>query len=201
MKSKVKIGLIILAAGASTRLGNAKQFLIFRGETLLRRIVREAVESICQPVIVVLGKDAREFENHLKGFNVCIAQNKNWERGMGTSINAGIEKLLDTDQETEGVVLTVCDQPFLTNSIINQLTETFYQNQALIAASAYNETLGVPALFSRKLFPELANLKSTGGAKEIIKRFSDEVVSVDFPQGAIDIDTMEDFRRLEESKI
>jgi molybdenum cofactor cytidylyltransferase len=82
----------------------------------------------------------------------------------------------------------------VTSEIIDRLAETFYQTSAPVAASAYAGTLGTPALFSRALFPELVNLK--GGAKELIKRFSTETVSVEFPEGEIDIDTMEDARRL-----
>jgi molybdenum cofactor cytidylyltransferase len=200
MNFRTKTGLIILAAGASARLGAPKQLLSFKGETLLRRIVRQSLESVCQPVVVVLGKDAEKFKNHLDKFNVHIACNDEWEKGMGTSIKAGIEKLLEIDRETEGAVLTVCDQPFVTSKIINRLAEKFYLNEALIVASAYSETLGAPALFSRKLFPELTALKGKGGAKEIIARFSNQVVAVDFPEGAFDIDTPEDFRQLEENK-
>lgn len=199
MNLHTKTGLIILAAGASVRLGAPKQLLSFKGETLLRRVVRQALESVCQPVVVVLGKDAETFKDHLDEFNVSVAYNDEWEKGMGSSIKTGIEKLLEIDRETEGAVLTVCDQPFVTSAVINQLVENFYQKKSLIVASAYAETLGVPALFSRKLFPELAALKDKSGAKEIITCFSENVVSIHFPDGAIDIDTMEDFRRLEES--
>lgn len=199
MNFNPKTGLIILAAGASVRLGAPKQLLSFRGETLLRRVVRQALESVCQPVIVVLGKDAEKFKEHLDKFNVHFAYNDDWEKGMGTSIKAGIEKLLEIDRETEGAVLTVCDQPFVTAAVINRLAESFYQKKSLIVASAYAETLGVPALFSRELFSELTSLKNKGGAKEIISRFSENVVSIDFPEGAIDIDTTEDYRRLEVS--
>lgn len=200
MNSQSKIGLIILAAGASARFGAPKQLLRFQGETLLRRIAREAIESVCQPIVVVLGKDAEIFAEHLKGFDILIAQNDDWQNGMGTSISRGIEKLLEIDARIDGAVLTVCDQPFVKSEIINRLAERFCLNDALIVASAYSETLGVPALFSRRLFPELMTLKSKGGAKEIIRRFSDEVVAIDFPEGAIDIDTPEDFRQLEENK-
>jgi molybdenum cofactor cytidylyltransferase len=198
MNFHTKTGLIILAAGASVRLGAPKQLLSFKGETLLWRVVRQSLESVCQPVVVVLGKDAEKFKDHLGEFNVSSAYNDEWEKGMGTSIKTGIEKLLEIDRETEGAVLTVCDQPFVTSEIINQLAENFYREKSLIVASAYAETLGVPALFSRELFSELTNLKNKGGAKEIIARFSDEVAAVDFPEGAIDIDTMEDFRCLEQ---
>jgi molybdenum cofactor cytidylyltransferase len=200
MNSQAKIGLIILAAGASERFGAPKQLLCFRGETLLRRIAREAIESVCQPIVLVFGKDAEKFAEHLEEFDVFNARSDDWQEGMGNSISTGIEKLLEIDEEIDGAVLAVCDQPFVTSKIINRLVGNFYQCEALIVASAYSDTLGVPVLFSRRLFPELTALKGRGGAKEVIARFSNQVVAVDFPEGAFDIDTPEDFRQLEENK-
>ena len=194
MKTKTNIGLMILAAGASTRLGAPKQLLSFNGQTLLRRVALAALESVCQPVVVVLGSRAETCEKHLAPFELDIVVNKDWEKGMGTSIRAGIEKLLKTDERADGAVITLCDQPFVSCEIINRLAETFYQTGAPVVASAYAGTRGTPALFSRTLFPDLMNLK--GGAKELIGRYSSETVSIEFPEGEIDIDTMEDVRRL-----
>lgn len=197
MSQKQNIGLIILAAGASVRYGAPKQLLNFNGETFLRRIVRESLESACQPIVVVFGENARNLSRHVEDFDVYTIQNEDWKKGMGTSIGAGIEKLLEIDETIGGAVITVCDQPFVDSQVINRLVQTFFnENQASIAASRYAETLGVPALFSRKLFSELIMLKKSGGAKEIIERFSDETIAVDFPKGAIDVDTPEDFQHL-----
>lgn len=192
MKRENEIGLIILAAGASVRFGAPKQSLKFHGETLLRRIVRESLASVCCPVVVVLSDDAGKFANELKGLNVFTAENANWKTGMGSSVKTGLGKLLEIKKSVEAVVLTVCDQPFVTELVINQLVETYCETQSPIVASAYRETLGVPALFSRKLFPRLSKL-GNGGAKQIIKQFQAETKSVPFPAGAIDIDTPEDY--------
>jgi len=196
MKINQNIGLIILAAGASLRYGAAKQLLSFNGETFLRRIVRESVRSVCQPIVVVFGEDARNLSRHIEDFGVHPVQNKDWKKGMGTSISVGIEKLLEIDEIVGGAVITVCDQPFVDCQVINRLVDSFNENQGLIIASHYAETLGVPALFSRQLFPDLTALKNNGGAKELIERFAHETVAIDFSKGAIDIDTPEDFRRL-----
>ncbi len=196
MKLKKDIGLIILAAGASVRYGASKQLLSFNGETFLRRIVRESIESVCQPIVAVFGADAQNLNRHVEEFAVHTIENKDWKKGMGTSISVGIEKLLEVDREVGGAVITVCDQPFVDSRVINQLVKSFYEKQSLIVASRYAKTLGVPALFSRRLFSELAALKNSGGAKELIKRFSAETAAVDFSEGAIDVDTSEDFRRL-----
>ena len=197
MNQRQNIGLIILAAGASVRYGESKQLLSLNGETFLRRIVRESSESVCLPIVVVFGADAENLSRHIEDFGVYTVQNTDWKKGMGTSISAGIEKLLEVDEKAAGAVITVCDQPFVDARIINHLVQNFAENQSSIVASRYAETLGVPALFSRKLFPELIKLKTSGGAKELIKRFSAETIAIDFSKGAIDVDTPEDFDRLQ----
>ena len=197
MNQTQNVGLIVLAAGASVRYGEPKQLLTFKGETFLRRIVRESLESACQPIVAVFGADAQNLSRHIVDFEVYTIQNKDWEKGMGTSISVGIEKLLEIDENVFGAVIAVCDQPFVDERVINRLVQTFFdENQSLIVASRYAETLGVPALFSRKLFPELIKLKKSGGAKEVIERFSDETIAIDFSKGTIDVDTPEDFHRL-----
>ena len=197
MKENQNIGLVILAAGASLRYGASKQLLIFKGETFLRRIVRESIESVCEPIVAVFGADALNHSQHVEDFDVYTIQNKDWEKGMGTSISVGIERLLEIDEKIAGAVITVCDQPFVNEQIINGLVQIFDENQMSIVASRYAETLGVPALFSRKLFPELTALKNSGGAKELIKRFLAETVAIDFSKGVIDVDTPEDFQYLQ----
>jgi molybdenum cofactor cytidylyltransferase len=196
MKQK-EIGLIILAAGGSTRLGTPKQLLEFKGETLLRRIARESLASICRPVLVVLGAQADEIKNELNGLDVYIAENSNWRDGMGSSIKTGLEKLPAIENAIAGVVLTTCDQPFVTSATINKLVETYRKAETRIIASAYQKTLGVPALFSKEIFPLLKELPSSNGAKQIIKQFQSEIIGVSFPEGAIDIDTKEDYEALQ----
>ncbi len=162
----------------------------------MRRIVRESVASVCQPIVAVFGQDEGILSRHITDFAVHTIKNNDWKIGMGTSISVGIEKLLEIDKEVVGAVITVCDQPFVDSQVINRLVQTFEQSQSLIVASRYAGTLGVPALFSRKLFPNLKDLKNSGGAKELIKRFSAQTAAIDFSEGAIDIDTPEDFHRL-----
>ena len=196
MKQSDEIGLIILAAGASVRFGSAKQLANFEGETLLRRIARESLASVCRPVVVVLGAEVNKSKNQVSDLDVQIIKNPDWREGMGSSIKTGLNKLLKINESINGVVLTVCDQPFVTGEAIDKLVETYRSTPALIIASAYQETLGVPALFSRQLFPRLTELKGSGGAKQIIKQFQSETMGVSFPAGAVDIDTPEDFEKL-----
>lgn len=195
-KTVDNIGLILLAAGASKRLGKPKQLLRFRGETLLGRIVKTALASDCRPIIVVLGARAEKLKPEIEEFDVKIFENSDWEKGMGTSIRIAAESLLEDFPETSGAILTVCDQPFVSTELIEQMTENFRSSEALIVACSYNNTLGVPALFRRRLFPELAALESDEGAKKIIYKHLENVVEVPFEAGVFDVDTEQDYLNL-----
>ncbi len=193
---EIKAGLIILAAGESARMGKPKQLLEFKGETLLRRIAKTATQSQVHSIVAVLGAKAQMLQKELDGFDLEIVHNKNWNTGMSSSIKAGLVKLLEKNEDLPAVVIAVCDQPFVSAGIIDNLLEKYRQTNALIVASRYAETLGVPALFDKRLFAEIKNLAKSGGAQSLIKKFRAESVSIDFPAGAFDIDTPEDYSDL-----
>ncbi|MEW6492994.1 MAG: nucleotidyltransferase family protein [Cyanobacteriota bacterium] len=190
------IGLMILAAGASTRMGTPKQLLTYRGCSFVRHIIEVAIASDFQPIVVVLGANVERIKPEISQFPVQILENQQWEEGMSSSIRVGLEALLAMNQNLEAVAIALCDQPFISSQTFNQLVETYYITSKPIIASEYAGTLGVPALFSHTLFSELMTLKSTEGAKKLIKKHSHEVFSVPFPEGAIDIDTPSDYEKL-----
>jgi molybdenum cofactor cytidylyltransferase len=192
------ISLVILAAGAATRMGAVKQLLPFRERSLLRHTTEEALASGCHPIVVVLGAHAERLKEEIRELPVRVAVNPRWPEGMGTSIRAGIEAVT-TDpggEEIAAVVLTVCDQPFFSAAIIHELIAAHQQSGSAIVAASYAGTRGVPALFSRSLFPELLALDGHEGARRVIQARSDETVSVSFPGGAFDMDTPDDYARL-----
>lgn len=181
------IAAVILAAGGSSRLGQPKQLLTFGGEPLLRRAVSAARDAGCDPVLVVVG------EKELPNVGALTVQNTEWQRGIGTSIRRGVERL---SSSTDAVVLLACDQPFVAAPVIGQLISTHEETGKPIVASSYANTLGVPVLFDRSCFDGLLTLPDNEGAKALILSAGDDVASVVFEQGAIDIDTPEDFARL-----
>ncbi|RUT00353.1 hypothetical protein DSM106972_074810 [Dulcicalothrix desertica PCC 7102] len=195
MKSLQQVGIVILAAGASTRMGTPKQLLNFQGRSFLRHTIEIALASVCKPVIVVLGANASQIRNEISELPVVIVENHNWRQGMGGSIQAGI-KTLEHNSNIDGAILLLCDQPFISVDIINQLVEAFYTTGKPIIASEYKHTLGVPALFSRQIFPELMNLNTASGAKQVIQKYNKLVHTVSFELGAIDIDTPEEYEQL-----
>ncbi|MCC5647358.1 nucleotidyltransferase family protein [Nostoc sp. CHAB 5824] len=193
---KSTIAIMILAAGASTRMGTPKQLLLYQGRSFLEYIIEMAIASVCQPVVVVLGANAKQIYPQLKQLPVRVVNNLDWACGMSTSVKSGIEFLNNLPQKIEAVVITLCDQPFVSHQLINQLVDAYYSTKKPIIACEYAGTLGVPALFSQIFFLELAALKETSGAKKVIQKNLNEVFSIPFPLGDIDIDTPKDYEQL-----
>ncbi|MFE1746883.1 NTP transferase domain-containing protein [Coleofasciculus sp. H7-2] len=191
------VGLIVLAAGASTRMGTPKQLLLYQGRSFLRHTAEIAIASICQPIVVVLGANAERMKPEVNLLPVQIVENPQWAEGMSSSIRVGIEALANLNQNLEAVAIALCDQPFISSQLLNQIVEAYHLTRQPIIASEYAGSLGVPALFSRTLFPELMSLKTTVGAKQIIKKYSSEVFRLPFPEGVIDIDTPKDYQKFQ----
>jgi len=187
------IGIILLAAGASARLGVPKQLLRFQGETLLRRSVKSAL-AVSNKVVVTLGARIETVRKEIEDLPVEIVENINWETGMSGSIRVALEKFLD--DELKAVVVMVCDQPFVDENLLKKIIRVFQKTDAPIVACAYQNTLGVPALFHKNLFPELLALDAQAGAKRLIKKYESQTATVSFPEGAFDIDTRANYENL-----
>lgn len=191
-----KIGLIILAAGAATRMGRPKQLLSYQGRSLILHAVEVALASLCQPIIVVLGAYVEQIKPELMPKAVQVVENSQWQEGMSSSIRAGISMLLKTNSKLDAVIISLADQPLVSPQIFNQLIQSYQETQKVIIASKYNETTGVPALFSKTLFPELMQLEGDKGAKALIQKYIDTGLILLIPEAAIDIDTPDDYKQL-----
>ncbi|MDN5203036.1 nucleotidyltransferase family protein [Fulvivirgaceae bacterium BMA10] len=188
------VGLIILAAGASSRLGEPKQLLKLNDQTLIFRAVRTGLRSLCFPVLVILGANAELIMREIEDLPVYINKNPNWKKGMGNSLKYGLDSILRIYPHLDAVVVMLCDQPFVDGVLLNELIRTYYKTGSLVVASEYEHHLGVPALFDKTLFPELAKLKGDKGARNIIKSIPHtKISSVPFALGKIDIDCYEDY--------
>jgi molybdenum cofactor cytidylyltransferase len=156
-----------------------------------------AIASYCQPIAVVLGANAERIKPEISQLPIQIVENQQWEEGMSTSIRVGLEALLAMNPNLDAVAIALCDQPFVSFPTLERIVEAYRLTGKPIIASEYSGTLGVPALFNRTLFSELMTLKSTEGAKKLIKKHIHQVFSVPFPEGAIDIDTPKDYEQLQ----
>jgi molybdenum cofactor cytidylyltransferase len=192
----MSVAAVVLAAGGSIRFGKPKQLAIFQGEPLVRRIVTAAKDAGCAPVVVVLGSSAAQIKPVLAGLPVSIIEHPNWSNGLGSSIAVGVMHAASITPDLDAAILLACDQPFVNAVVLRQLIQMHQENKKPIVASAYAETLGVPALFDRSCFGDLLQLTGDSGAKGIILARRNDVTPFDFPAAAVDIDTAADYEKL-----
>lgn len=190
----MKTGIVILAAGSSSRLGQSKQMLDIGGETLLSKAVNAALDAQQGPVVVVLGSNVQAHEKLLSGLPVDTINNEDWRKGMGHSLKTGLHHLMRRVPSLQALIVSVCDQPLLTSKTINNLVLKYKEMKKSIIASRYSNMPGVPALFDKKFFPALMALPDDQGAKKIILQNVEDVLEVDFPGGEIDLDTEADYK-------
>lgn len=195
------IGIVILAAGASTRLGEPKQKVQFQGNSLLQITVQAALRSAGTPVVVVLGANAETVEPEIAQVPVPVVLNPEWQEGMASSIRVGLNKLKQLEPQVEGAILMLCDQPFVVPEVLNSLIQAKNITGKEIVACAYNGTMGAPVLFDKAFFPDLLSLKGQEGAKKLLFKDPDAVTSVPFPLGSIDIDTPADYAMLQQREV
>ena len=189
--------IIILAAGSSARLGQPKQLLPYKGKTLIRHIVDIALQSEAEKVLVVLGANHQIMEAEVpKQDKLQVIYNEGWQEGMASSIRAGISFLQEENTCPETAMILMSDQPYINVPLLNIIIQTPNENPKPIVASTYNGTIGTPVLFHASLFEELKKLQGDAGAKKMLMHRLDEVETIAFPEGNIDIDTEIDYRNL-----
>jgi molybdenum cofactor cytidylyltransferase len=192
----ITTGIIILAAGSSSRLGSSKQLIEFHGKTLLERVVDLCAEMKPLLTVVVLGADYESHRRVIKNRQVEITINENWRKGIGSSIKVGLKTLTDLVPEISSVLITVCDQPYLSSAHLKLMLNVFSESGKEIVSSKYGGSSGVPALFSKRIFDEVHSIDDAAGAKKIIDRDHARVAFVPFERGEVDIDTPEDLSKL-----
>jgi molybdenum cofactor cytidylyltransferase len=172
-------------------MGQSKQQLLINGKTLLALAAETALQADVGNVIVVLGDAEEDNRQLLKEMPLEIIFNPLWETGMGSSLKAGLSYALTINPETKAIIVMVCDQPLLQSTHLKLLIEKYKSTQAILVASSYANTKGVPALFDSKLFDSLLKLANAQGAKKIIQQHPCETIN--FPEGVVDLDTPEGY--------
>lgn len=183
--------IIILAAGNSSRLGLPKQLLQSKNKSFLRLIAEMALEVRPLEVVTVLGFASDRMKQELQELSIRVAVNHEWTEGIASSIRVGVNAV---DPQAEGALICLCDQPAVTSNLLSKLI-SLCSNEKPIAATEYNQILGVPACFSRSVFQELLLLQGDEGAKRVIGKNRSRVAAHSFPQASIDIDTLEDYQK------
>jgi molybdenum cofactor cytidylyltransferase len=189
------IPVLVLAAGASQRLGRPKQQVVFNGSALLVNTVAQARQS-GRRVYVALGSNAAQHQPLLPPEMAEVWVNPGWQLGMGHTLKFGLAALLRAHPVLDAVIVSVCDQPYLTAAVFQQLANAYHPARRPLVACRYAVGEGVPALFGRAYFDELLALPDDAGAKKILQRHAGRAGWVSFPQGHIDIDTPDDLAAL-----
>ena len=183
---------VVLAAGGSLRFGAPKQLLRWQGSSLVRRAVEAALGSGCRPVYVVAGNARGEIAAEISDTDAVLVDNPAWQDGLSTSIAAGVRAATE-EADPAALLLMLVDQPHVSAAVLAGLLAAF---DGGIAASRYAGALGVPAVFGRAHFEALTRLRGDRGARALLEAEGDRVRGVDFEAGAVDIDTLEDWRAL-----
>ena len=188
--------VLIIAAGESKRMGSPKQLLVVEGETLINRIIKIAKKAVNFPTYVILGASAETIHGQLPNIDIHVVQNAHWQEGMASSIRLGLNTAVAQNPNLEGVLIVVCDQPYITESTISDLLQLQKEKDTPMAAAYYNQVMGTPALFHQSIFNDILSLKGDMGAKRIIQSRPEEVAKLHFEKGLLDIDTKEDYQAL-----
>ncbi len=196
------VGAVVLAAGGSSRLGRPKQLVEHEGVPLVARAAQAALRAGADPVIVVLGASADAARVALASLPVVVVLNEAWAEGMGTSVAAGVRELVARAPAVRGVLLALVDQPFVGEAALGRLIDAWAYADAraadgvAIAAAAYAETVGVPAVFGRAHAEALCSLPPAAGAARLLRAEDARVHRVRMPEAAVDVDTPDDLDRL-----
>ena len=188
--------IVVLAAGMSSRLGSPKQLLTYHGKSLIQHAINIALQTTMRPVIAVVGSNSIAARKEIENMNVEIIENKEWEEGIASSIRCGLGHVQKMNNNVDGIIFMVCDQPFISTKLLDTLLTEQNKTGLPIVASSYGNTIGVPALFHKIFFKELMELKGDTGARKLIRQHEGRVTSVAFAEGIIDIDTKKDYEGL-----
>ena len=191
MEKYNNLAILILAAGTSNRLGQAKQLVKYQKKTLLENACINALK-ISENIFVVLGSRQNECKETIKNLNVNVISNKEYKEGLSSSIKAGILELLSFKK----VLIMLCDQPFIPISHLKKLIKESEDNNTIIC-SLYDNKIAVPAIFPENKFSLLIKLEGDKGAKDIIKNNEHKYIVLD-NKFSLDIDEESDLKKLKE---
>lgn len=177
-------------------MGTPKMLLVYNGKSLLQHVIDEAQALTDNAVVVVTGCYHHLLEAYLIEQAIDYVENNNWASGMGSSVSAGVHYSLHRYPNLESILVLTCDQPFVHKALFQQMIDARTASGKGIAACAYAGTLGIPVLFGKDYLSLLASLKDNQGAKKIIANAMEDVVTVNFTYGELDIDEPEDYRKL-----
>ena len=194
-KSDCKLTGVILAAGSSSRIGQVKQLLAFRETTVLGQVIENAVGSLLDEVILVLGHGADEIQKAVRVEGVRVVINEAYALGQSTSLRAGLSAVVT---DTDAVMFILGDQPLVGPEVMNALIDGYCRTRAPIVLPTHRGRRGNPAVVDRTLFSRVESLTGDVGARVLFQEYADEIVEIDVDDDSIhfDLDAWEDYEEL-----
>ncbi|MGE0930282.1 nucleotidyltransferase family protein [Peijinzhouia sedimentorum] len=193
------VAIAILAAGESKRMGSPKAFLQLEGETLLDRIIATAKSTNAQNIFLVTGAYHNEMLQVANMMGIKVLFNEDWQEGMSSSLCKAIEAVGQLPN-LNGLLVLLIDQPYVDKDLLKLLISKFEENPEKPVASFYRDINGVPAIFPRVMWNDLLKINGDKGARQLLQKRED-VISIPFPKGAIDLDFPEDFEQIKRADI
>lgn len=193
----MNISILILAAGSSSRMGKAKQLLAWKNATLLEHVLNTARASLADDIVLVTGAAANEIKARIPfDDDLTCLMNDHWNTGMGSSISCGIRYIAAQKEISDGVLIMLADQPLIDTAYLNQLMTIYAKGEYGIIGTKYESGPGVPALFHKHYFKDLAALNKEYGARDVLENNLADLYTIDPMGKEKDIDTSEDYLSL-----
>ena len=191
------IAVVILAAGASTRMRTPKQLLKWNSSTLIEHTIKTALNSSAKEIIVVLGANFESIISKIEQYPITILNNEAWKVGLGKSLAFGINYIKQSNKNFNACLVTLADQPFIDAEFLNTLINEFQPNKKQIIATSYNnEKQGVPVIFDEFYFDELLKLNDDSGAKQLLNKYKSSLKTFKPDIENVDLDTKSDYETL-----
>lgn len=193
---RLNIAGIILAAGASKRMGVVKLLLPFGSSALLERVIDNARRSMLDPIIVVLGHEAETIRRRINFKGTRIKLNPEYHTGQSSSLRVGIQSL---PHDTDGAMFLLGDQPFVRSQTINCLINEFNEHASRLIIPTYLGKRGNPVVVPRSVFHAAQQITGDTGLRVLFHTLREQIrkVEVSDPGIHLDVDTLEDYRTLQ----
>ena len=191
-ESFCRVGGVVLAAGASTRLEGLKQLMTFRNKPLVAYSVEAAIGGGLDPILVVVGRDADDVRNALSHYPVQFVENAEWESGQSGSVRLGLNAVHD---QVEAVIFLLADMPLVTSDLVEALVKKHRQTLGSVIAPFVEGKRGNPVLFDRKTFDALREVKGDQGGRALFSQYPMEQIEWD-KSALFDVDSDEELRRM-----
>lgn len=194
----LRCGGILLAAGASIRMGQPKQLIPIAGQPLVVRAVEAMLATPLWPIVVVVGAHAEKIRPLLARYPVLTIENPAWSEGMASSLRTGIATVQQFSRGVDAALIALCDQPAFSAHAVEMLLDAARRSQADVVASHYNNRLGSPVIFRRNRFGALIALTGDEGGRALLNDAAHPAVAVDLPELGLDLDRPEDLAAWEQ---